>query len=237
MSSSNSLPGEKTAQELIAAAEEHALSHPFEEILTEGAKGKITEDHSFRLAGRLWAIKRLMYYTYGNWAQGINLNEYPASIHYLLAKQQYDESNQEMNYADEILARSWVRTQSRMFKHEYCEHVTASRISRLIFTYRAMANYAHNIRIAALNLGPKIIELKWLEQFSKKYPDESLRRIFQSQIAETASHVQMGRFIAERFLVTEVDSKLVKTETAVVCTDYVSAMQEITDFVLEGTSE
>lgn len=236
MTSSNSLPGVDTAQELLESSEKLAEQNPLYEILALADKDGITEDHSFRLIGRLWAIKRLMYYIYGDWALGINVNDYPASIHYLLSKQQYDESNQEMNYADEILRRKWVRTQARMFKHDYCMHKPATRLTSLVFTYRALANYAHNIRMPSLNLGPKVIELAWMKKFAERYPDESVRKVFAGQIPETASHVQMGRFMVERFVVKEVDTKLVKTETGVVCRDYLSAMREITDFVLQKNS-
>ena len=51
----------------------------------------------------LWTLKRLMYYVYGGWAQGINLNEYPPAAAYLFGKQIYDESTHEMQFADEIL--------------------------------------------------------------------------------------------------------------------------------------
>lgn len=236
MKSSAPFPGEELARTIRESSEQLAQKTPFDDILDLAGKGKITEDHSFRLLGRLWAIKRLMYYIYGDWSMGINLNEYPASIHYLLSKQQYDESSHEMNYTDEILARKWVRTQSRMFKHAYCEHKTASRVTSLVFTYRALANYSHNIRMPALNLGPKVIELAWLKKFAEQYPDESLRRIFAGQIPETASHVQMGRFMVERFAIKDVDQKLVATETSVVCRDYLSALREIADFVLQSNA-
>ena len=236
-SSSVTLPGASVARELMETSGKLADKTPFDEILQLADRGDITEDHSFRLIGRLWAIKRLMYYIYGDWAMGINVNEYPASIHYLLSKQQYDESNHEMNYADEILARKWVRNQRRMFKHAYCEHKTASRVTSLVFTYRALANYAHNIRMPALNLGPKVIEAAWMKKFAEHYPDASVSRLFAGQIPETESHVQMGRFMVERFVVKEVDAKLVVTETGVVCRDYLAAMREIADFVLQSGTD
>ena len=52
--------------------------------------------------------------------------------------------------------------------------------------------------LAALNLGPKVIELAWTEKFAATLPDPDLRAIFQSQLAETRSHIQMGRFQVER---------------------------------------
>ena len=52
----------------------------------------------------MWTLKRLMYYVYGGWVQGINLNEYPPAVAYLFGKQIYDESTHEMQFAARILA-------------------------------------------------------------------------------------------------------------------------------------
>jgi hypothetical protein len=38
---------------------------------------------------------------------------------YLFGKQIYDESTHEMQFADEILRRRWVRTQKQLFAHPY----------------------------------------------------------------------------------------------------------------------
>ena len=46
-------------------------------VLDAARAGQFTADHCFRLLARLWTLKRTMYYVYGGWAQGINLNEYP----------------------------------------------------------------------------------------------------------------------------------------------------------------
>ena len=48
---------------------------------------------------RLWTLKRMMYYVYGGWAQGINLNEYPPAVAYLFGKQTYDESPTRCSFA------------------------------------------------------------------------------------------------------------------------------------------
>ena len=64
-----------------------------------------TDDHGFRLLARLWTLKRMMYYVYGGWAQGINLNEYPPAVAYLFGKQTYDDSTHEMQLCDEMLRR------------------------------------------------------------------------------------------------------------------------------------
>ena len=101
----------------------------------------------------------MMYYVYGGWAQGINLNEYPPSVAYLFGKQIHDESTQEMQLSDEMLRRGWARTQKQLFAHTYTRFATATRAGAYIFCLRALANYPQNIRIAAHNLGPKVIEL------------------------------------------------------------------------------
>src|SRR5207247_4703008 len=92
-----------------------------------------------------------------------HLNDYPPAVAYLFGKQIYDESTHEMQYLDEILRRRWVRTQRKFFEHPYGQFATASRVSAYIFCLRALANYPQNLRIAALNLGPKVIELAWTE--------------------------------------------------------------------------
>ena len=43
-------------------------------VIDAARAGKFTNDRCFRLLARLWTLKRRMYYVYGCWAQGINLN-------------------------------------------------------------------------------------------------------------------------------------------------------------------
>ena len=65
--------------------------------LAEAARsGKLTEDRCFRLLAGLWTLKRMKYHVYGDWAPGINLNEYPPTVAYLFGRQTYDESTREM---------------------------------------------------------------------------------------------------------------------------------------------
>jgi hypothetical protein len=201
-------------------------------VLNAARAGKFTDDQCFRLLSRLWTLKRLMYYVYGGWAQGINLNEYPPSVAYLFGKQTYDESTQEMQFCDEILRRRWARTQKQLFAHPYSQFGTATRTGAYIFCLRALANYPQNVRIAALNLGPKVIELAWTERFANSFPDESIHALFQSQLAETRSHVLMGRFHVERFIQKEVDAELARRLCAETRRDYLFYLEECARFVL-----
>jgi hypothetical protein len=201
-------------------------------VLRTAHNGALSDDQCFRLLARLWTLKRLMYYVYGGWAQGINLNDYPPAVAYLFGKQIYDESTHEMQYADEILRRRWARTQRKLFEHPYARFGTATRTGSYIFCLRALANYPQNIRIAALNLGPKVIELAWTERFARALSGDALGAIFSSQLAEIRSHVLMGRFQAERFLKKEVDVELAKRLCAETRRDYLFYLEETARFVL-----
>ena len=111
--------GATAAQELLKQSEHDAAVTPMDAVLRTAQNGAINADQCFRLLARLWTLKRLMYYVYGGWAQGINLNDYPPAVAYLFGKQIYDESTHEMQYADEILRRRWARTQRKLFEHPY----------------------------------------------------------------------------------------------------------------------
>jgi hypothetical protein len=201
-------------------------------VLDAGRGGNFTDDQCFKLLSRLWTLKRIMYYVYGGWAQGINLNEYPPSVAYLFGKQIYDESTHEMQYMDEILRRRWVRTQKKLFEHPYGQFNTATRVGSYIFCLRALANYPQNIRIAALNLGPKVIELAWTERFAESFSDRAIAGIFESQLAETRSHVLMGRFQVERYVKKEVDAQLATRLCAEAKKDYLFFLEETARFTL-----
>jgi hypothetical protein len=203
-----------------------------EAVLEVARKGALGEDYCFKLLGRLWTLKRLMYYVYGGWAQGINLNEYPPAVAYLFGKQTYDESTQEMQLCDAILQRRWVRTQGQLFVHPYAHFGTATRTGSYIFCLRALANYPQNLRIAALNLGPKVIELAWTERFARDFPDEAIHALFQSQLSETRSHILMGRLQVERFIQKNVDVELAKRLCAETRRDYLFFLDETARFVL-----
>jgi hypothetical protein len=229
-SSENS--GKLVAQALLKQSEADAAMTPMDVVLDAARARDFNADHGFRLLARLWTLKRLMYYVYGGWAQGINLNEYPPAVAYLFGKQTYDESSHEMQFSDEILRRRWVRTQKQLFAHPYAQFGTATRTGAYIFCLRALANYPHNIRIATLNLGPKVIELAWTEKFANLFPDENIHALFQSQLAETRSHILMGRFHVERFLQKEVDRELAQRLCAETRRDYLFFLEETARFVL-----
>jgi hypothetical protein len=192
----------------------------------------LTDDQYFRFLARLWTLKRMMYYVYGGWAQGINLNDYAPAVAYLFGRQTYDESTQEMQFCDEILKRRWVRTQRQLFEHPYGQFRTATRAGAYVFCLRALANYPHNVRIAALNLGPKVIELSWTERLAASFRDEGLNALFYSQIPEIRSHVLMGKLQAERFLQRPVDMELAQRLSAETRRDYLFFLEECARFVL-----
>lgn len=225
-------PGKALADELQRQSEADAAVTPMDAVLDSARTGRITDDQLFRLLGRLWTLKRLMYYVYGGWAQGINLNEYPPAVAYLFGKQIYDESTHEMQYLDEILQRRWVRRQRQAFAHPYGQFGAASRIGAYIFCLRALANYPQNLRIAALNLGPKVIELSWMTRFAEAFPDNPIRQIVTSQLPETRSHVLMGRLQVERFVFKDVDVTLAQRLCAETRRDYLFVLEEIARFVL-----
>jgi len=232
MGSSDQHPGTTLAQSLLGQSEREASMTPMDAVLDAARQERLTADQCFRLVSRLWTLKRLMYYVYGGWAQGINLNDYPPAVAYLFGKQIYDESTHEMQYLDEILRRRWVRTQRKFFEHPYGQFATASRVSAYIFCLRALANYPQNLRIAALNLGPKVIELAWTERFARSFPDDAIRALFMSQLPETRSHILMGRFQVERFVQKEVDVQLATRLCAETRRDYLFFLEEGARFVL-----
>ncbi|MGH7793699.1 MAG: hypothetical protein ACREQ2_02180 [Candidatus Binatia bacterium] len=232
MSSSTDNPGATLAGQLLKQSEQDAAVTPMDAVLDAARAGNFTDDRCFRLLARLWTLKRMMYYVYGGWAQGINLNEYPPSVAYLFGKQTYDESTHEMQFCDEILQRRWARTQQQLFAHAYGQFGTATRTGAYIFCLRALANYPQNVRIAALNLGPKVIELVWTEKFAKLFPDEAMHAIFQSQLAETRSHVLMGKFQTERFIHKTVDAELARRLCAETRRDYLFFLEETARFAL-----
>jgi hypothetical protein len=232
MTISSDKPGAALAEQLLKQSAADAAATPMDAVLEAARVGRFSDDQCFRLLARLWTLKRTMYYVYGGWAQGINLNEYPPAVAYLFGKQTHDESTQEMQLCDEMLRRRWAPTQKQLFAHPYTHFGTATRTGSYIFCLRALANYPQNIRIAAHNLGPKVIELAWTEKFAKLFPDETMHAIFQSQLAETRSHVLMGRFQVEKFIIKEVDAELAKRLCAETRRDYLFFLEETARFVL-----
>jgi len=84
-------------------------------------------------------------------------------------------------------------SQRQVFAYECGTFMQASRSGHLIFTLRASANYAHNLRIASLNLGAKGIESTWLQRSGAVFEDPALKRLFSGLVAETESYIRMGR--------------------------------------------
>jgi hypothetical protein len=236
MSSTDNL-GKTVADQLLKQSEHDAAITPMDAVLDAARAGNFTDDRCFRLLARLWTLKRMMYYVYGGWAQGINLNDYPPSVAYLFGKQIYDESTHEMQFCDEILRRRWARTQQQLFAHAYGQFGIATRAGAYIFCLRALANYPQNVRIGALNLGPKVIELAWTEKFARLFPDEAMHAIFQSQLAETRSHVLMGKFQTERFIHKKIDAELANRLCAETRRDYLFFLEETARFVLGMAEE
>ena len=229
--------GTTLAAELLQQSEHDAAITPMDAVLAAARAGRLAGDGSFRLLARLWTLKRTMYYVYGGWAQGINLNEYPPAAAYLFGKQTHDESTQEMQLSDEILKRRWARTQKDLFAHPHAQFNAATRTGSYLFCLRALANYPQNVRIAALNLGPKVIELGWTERFAESYPDENIRALFHSQLAETRSHVLMGKFQTERFVTKEVDAALARRLCSETRRDYLFFLEESARFALGMETE
>lgn len=237
MNSMTDKPGAALAEQLIKQSEADATVTPMDAVLDAARAGKFTSDQCFRLLARLWALKRMMYYVYGGWAQGINLNEYPPAVAYLFGKQTHDDSTQEMQLCDEMLRRRWAPTQKKLFAHPYTQFGIATRTGSYIFCLRALANYPQNIRIAAHNLGPKVIELAWTKTFAQLFPDETMHALFHSQLAETRSHVLMGRFQVERFVEKAVDVELARRLCAETRRDYLFFLEETARFTLGMAQE
>jgi hypothetical protein len=74
MDSSSETLGAALARQLRDQSEQDAAATPMDAVLDAARAGTLAADHWFRLLARLWTLKRMMYYVYGGWAQGINLN-------------------------------------------------------------------------------------------------------------------------------------------------------------------
>jgi hypothetical protein len=203
-----------------------------EGIIRAASEGALSDEQHFRLIGRLWTLERMFYYVYGGWGQGLELNDFPPSVKYLFARQIYDDSTHEMLYLDAILKRGWAATQRDVFGHPYGRFEMDSALAFYTFSLRNFATYPHTIRIAALNLGPKILELHWMEALVEALSDKELRGVFASQLVENRSHVNMGRRIVEEHVSRPVDADLCQWACTVVKQDYGRYLQEVSDLVL-----
>src|SRR5215469_2462538 len=157
------LPGKELAQELIAASRAAARATPMEDVIGAAAAGWLDPAATHRLMGRLWTLERMFYYVYGGWGQGLEINDFPPSVKYLFSKQIVDESTHEMLYMDLLLKKGFVANQKAAFADPVCSFQVNSSLAYYVFSLRNLATYPQTIRIAALNLGPKILELAWSE--------------------------------------------------------------------------
>ena len=226
------LPGKELAQELIGESRAESRATPIEDVIAAAADGRLDGDAANRLVGRLWALERMFYYIYGGWGQGLEINDFPPSIKYLFAKQIVDESTHEMLYMDALLKGGCVTTQKEAFRHPYGQFAVDSALAYYVFSLRNLATYPHPIRIAALNLGPKIVEAAWIEALAASLADGALKETFASQEVENRSHVNMGRRIVEEFVAKPVDREMARWACRVARRDYRRFLHETGDFVL-----
>src|SRR5215468_147215 len=178
------LPGRDLARELIDKSEAESRSTPLEAVIAAVREHGFDDDKAHRLIGRLWTLERMFYYIYGGWGQGLEINDFPPSIKYLFSKQIVDESTHEMLYLDALLRKKFVATQKDAFRHPSGHFVLDSAVAYYVFSLRNLATYPHPIRIAALNLGPKIIEFAWMEGLTGSLSDADLKAVFESQFVE-----------------------------------------------------
>jgi hypothetical protein len=226
------LPGRALAQELMEKSREESGTTPMEAVIAAARAGQLSDEAGFRLIGHLWTLERMFYYVYGGWGQGLEMNDFPPAVKYLFARQIVDESTHEMLYLDVLLRKGWVATQKEAFRHPNGAFVMDSAVAYYVFSLRNLATYPHNIRIAALNLGPKILELDWMERLAAALPDPELRAVFTGQFVENRSHISMGRRIVEEFVRKPVEADLCRWACATARSDYQRFLRELSGFVL-----
>jgi hypothetical protein len=227
------LPGRELAQQLIGASRAESRTSPIEAVIGAAGQGRLDADASARLLGRLWTLERMFYYIYGGWGQGLEMNDFPPSVKYLFAKQIVDESTHEMLFLDALLRCGAITTQKEAFHQPYGRFGLDSALAYYVFSLRNLATYPHPIRIAALNLGPKVIEFAWMEGLAAATPDPDLKAVFESQAVENRSHIAMGRRIVEEFIEKPVEAELCRWACAVSRRDYGRFLHELGDFVLD----
>src|SRR5438105_11203649 len=226
------LPGKALARELIDSSEAESRTTPMEDVIAAVRERGIDNDTANRLFGRLWTLERMFYYIYGGWGQGLEMNDFPPSIKYLFARQIVDESTHEMLYMDALLRQGCVTTQKEAFRHPYGAFAVDSALALYVFSLRNLATYPHPIRIAALNLGPKVLELAWMEGLTEAIADPDLKGVFESQFVENRSHINMGRRMVEEFVEKPVEAELCRWACAVAKRDYGRFLGELSAFVL-----
>jgi hypothetical protein len=227
------LPGQVLAQELLADSVAEARATPVEDIIAAVAAHGIDRDTANRLIGRLWTLERMFYYIYGGWGQGLEMNDFPPSVKYLFSKQIVDESTHEMLYMDALIRQGLAPTQKEIFEHPYGSFSVDSALAYYVFSLRNLATYPHPIRIAALNLGPKVVEQAWMAALAEVIADPELKEIFDSQRVENQSHINMGRRIVEEFIERPIDQEMCRWAVRVARRDYRRYLHELGDFVLQ----
>ena len=227
------LPGKALAQELIAESGGESRATPIEDVIAAARQRGLDTDAANRLVGRLWTLERMFYYIYGGWGQGLEMNDFPPSIKYLFAKQIVDESTHEMLYMDALLRQGLGKTQKEIFGHAYGKFAVDSALALYVFSLRNLATYPHPIRIAALNLGPKLVEHAWMEALAEAVTEPGLKATFASQAVENRSHINMGRRIVEEFVTKPVEMELCRWACRTARQDYRRFLHELGDFVLQ----
>ena len=226
------LPGKDLARELIDRSQDESRATPVEDIIQAIRRDGLDDEAAHRLIGRLWTLERMFYYIYGGWGQGLEINDFPPSIKYLFSKQIVDESTHEMLYLDALLHKGYAATQKDAFRHPSGCFVLDSALAYYVFSLRNLATYPHPIRIAALNLGPKVLELAWMKGLTEAIADPDLKGVFESQFVENRSHINMGRRIVEEFIQKPVEAELCRWACAVAKRDYGRFLGELSAFVL-----
>jgi len=226
------LPGKELAREIIGKSQAESRATHMEDVIQSIRSDGLGDDAAHRLLGRLWTLERMFYYIYGGWGQGLEINDFPPSVKYLFSKQIVDESTQEMLYLDAQLHNGFATTQKDAFRHPYGQFALDSALAYYVFSLRNLATYPHPIRIAALNLGPKILELGWMEGLVASLSDSKLKGVFESQFVENRSHINMGRRIVEEFVKEPVNAELCRWAWAVAKRDYGRFLGELSAFVL-----
>ena len=226
------LPGRALARDLLAQSRAESRRTPMEDVIAAASARALGDDQRFRLIARLWTLERMLYYVYGGWGQGLEMNDFPPAIKYLFARQIVDDSTHEMLYLDTLLRKGWAATQKAAFRHSYGAFAMDSALAYYVFSLRNLATYPHNIRIGALNLGPKVLELGWMEGLVEALADDEFGRVFASQFVENRSHVNMGRRVVEELVDKPVDAELCRWACATARADYQRFLQELSDFIL-----
>jgi len=81
-------------------------------------------------------------------------------------------------------------------------------------------------------LGPKVLELGWMEDLAATIADPELKGVFESQFVENRSHINMGRRIVEEFVEAPVEAELCRWACAVAKRDYGRFLAELSAFAL-----